>query len=263
MCSDGLDKGIAAHFKIGILIERRAGRRQQHDRTLAAISAWRRAAPPQPPCRACRISPLERFRPASRRIAPSPDQSDRRVQRGEKRPQRLDAACLGDTTGDPVDRIERDSAFSAASAFVAFKSLMKACRRHAPTCCMRCAGPGKLFMAASILAGSTPKRSRRTVGHAGILPIVLPFSAGMSRRSISACVRPSRRSRRIPSRAQTPSPRPFTTETGACRPRLGRRRDRRAPSIVDAAQRCIARPLFGEHARLHRGISSIVPCRSR
>ena len=45
---------VAAHFEIAILVERGAGRRQQHDRFMRARRLARRARRRPPPCRACR-----------------------------------------------------------------------------------------------------------------------------------------------------------------------------------------------------------------
>ena len=92
------------------------------------------------------------------------------------------------------------SAFSAASAFVAFESLMKSAPSRCPTCSMRCARPGKLRNAAWSMSRSSPRAPSARIAAAAFCALCAPRSEAMPARSAITVGVPARwRTSRVPS----------------------------------------------------------------
>ena len=177
---DQVAESVAADLEIAILVERGAGRREQHDRLRARRSR--------------RIARRRRERLVERAGDLVGSSASRALRRTRPPPRRSDRPCgcagknfrsgsMPPVFGLPPAiqkmSLKQASACAAESALVALESLTKRTAPRRPTSSMRCASPGNDRKPAWIAAGSRPSASAAAAAQAAFCALCSPRSEPM------------------------------------------------------------------------------------
>ncbi len=120
----GIAKGVAAHLEILELVETRTSLRQQHHRLAASVPRRICSRVFHRRVQSAGIFIRDRFTKRRRKSRCSLADQISLAIREKEATQWFDATLLGQPAGDPIDRPKLDSAGAAASALVAFESLI-------------------------------------------------------------------------------------------------------------------------------------------